>query len=125
MVMGWGITLLMPGDTLSWSPAFKPLLDRAPETAWAVGLTALALVRFAALIINGRLPAGTPVLRGAAAALSAVVWSQFLYGAIAVSTQYHIVLPGCLTNLVLLACELVTIARSTRDFMRAAGHVSS
>lgn len=123
MIFGWALVLLAPGDTLQWSPAFAPLLRRASESTWGIGLLVLGIARFAALIINGRMPAGSPVIRGTAALLSAVVWSQMLYGALDVSIREGIVLPGVAINLILLGCEMVTVTRSTIDFMRRAKRV--
>ena len=119
MAAGIGLVLAMPGDTLAWSPAFEPLLRRAPETVWAAGMILLGVVRIVALIINGRMPTGSPVARGAASALSFLVWSQFFIGAVEMSLRFHVTLLDVAIYLVLLGCETLTIMRSTRDLVRA------
>jgi hypothetical protein len=118
MVLALGLVLALPGDTLDWSSIFWPLSRRFPEEVWAAAMIVLGLVRSAALIINGRLPTGSPLLRGACAAMTAVVWSQFLTGDVDVSIRIGVALPGVAFYLVLIACEIVTASRAYADLLR-------
>jgi hypothetical protein len=119
MIAAWGGLLALPGDTFANSPSLALVAERFPESQWAVGLILLGLIRIAALIVNGRLPQGSPAARGIGAALSAVVWSQFFVASLDASIRDGVALPGIGVNLVLLGCEMVTVVRSTRDFVRA------
>jgi hypothetical protein len=117
MIFGWGVTLLLPGETLTSSPAYLELLDRFPESVWGVILLGIGLLRFAALLINGHWRP-SPLLRGAAALLGAIVWGQFLLGFLATSLIMGVVSAGVAVNAVMLIADLYSTARAGADYVR-------
>lgn len=119
IVLFLGLMLFLPGDSLVWSPTCGPLLQRAPEFVWAILLTAVGTMRLAALVINGRMPTGSPVLRGIGATIAALVWSQFLLGAVEYSFAAEVAVPDVAYNLFLVLCEIGLCVRATLDYMRA------
>jgi hypothetical protein len=119
MLLAWGLSFAAPGDTLASSPAYAGLAEKAPEAAWAVALIVVGLARFGALVVNGLLPRGSPVLRGAAAFLGVLIWGLFLSGFIAVSWRMWVISAGVGVNLVMLGGDIFCCGRAAADAMRA------
>lgn len=72
--MGVGLVLLAPGSTFSTSPSFAQFGEVMDEVSWGVLVVTVALVRFAALIVNGHYHR-TPIARALTAALGAALWA--------------------------------------------------
>jgi hypothetical protein len=115
MIFTWGVTLIVPGDTLALSPAYIHLLDRFPETVWAIVLIAIGLLRFVALIVTGYW-GPSPMVRGAAALMGAIIWANFLYAFVLVSATMGVVSSGVTVCLVLLVADLYSTSRAAVDF---------
>lgn len=73
MALAFGAILALPGSTFDSGPQWTKFAATLPEGAWACLMIALALVRMAALLINGR-RRRTPLLRALCAVLGAAVW---------------------------------------------------
>lgn len=122
MVMGWGVSLALPGNTLGSSPAYAPFLERFPEPVWAAILIAVGMLRFVALMINGHAPQGSPVLRGLAALLGVLIWTHFLYGFLDVSIRMGVASAGIGINVVMLGADFFSMGRAAADATRARQH---
>lgn len=120
--LGMGIILLVPGDSLAASPAGAALLRRAPEFLWGFGISLIGIARIMGLIINGRLPHGSPILRGTGALLAAVTWSQFFASAVEYSLHSGSPSPDVAYTLALMVGEIGLCVRATFDYVRANGH---
>lgn len=82
------------------------------------------MVRFATLLINGHWRR-SPLLRGMAALLGAIVWGQFLLGFLATSVIMGVVSAGVAVNLVMLVADLYSTARASADYVRGQrGHAA-
>lgn len=121
----WGLTFALPGDVLESSAAYGPLADRFTEETWATILITIGLFRCVALIINGHMAQGSPVIRCISALVGALVWSQALYGFAAFWIATGIPTPGVAATLVPLIGDLVTAARAAVDAIRAKQNGSS
>lgn len=119
MILQWGVTLLFPGNTLQSSPAYGFLLEITGESTWASIFLAIGILRVAALLINGHWKEGSPVLRGMAAIMGAMVWSLFLAGSVDVSIARGVLSVGVGVNLVLLGADIFSAARAGADTIRA------
>ncbi len=115
IMMSWGVTLAVHGDTLSL-PAFAAF-HRFGATAafWAWVFGGCGFARTAALYINGRWPK-TPVIRMVCAGLGFVSWSQlswlFFEGTYLAS---GIPTTGIGVYAVLALAELFSIYRAAHD----------
>lgn len=69
-----GLVLLMPGSTFSTSASFNQFGEVMDEVSWGVLVMTVALIRFAALIVNGHYHR-TPIARALTAALGASLWA--------------------------------------------------
>ena len=117
MGMAWGAALLLPGNTFGlWQ---SDLLDRLPETAWGVLCIVVALVRAAALIINGRLHEGSPAVRAGATVLSFFVWGQFAVAFVTISYYTGVVSLGVPVALVMAGLDLFCTVRAGSDTIHA------
>jgi hypothetical protein len=75
VMMSWGATLAMPGDTLS-APAFAAFSRYGvTEDMWAAAFCTAGGARIIALYINGRWPR-TPYVRIACSLFASVSWAQ-------------------------------------------------
>lgn len=119
MMLLWGATLLMPGQTFGRSAAYSDVLRLASEAWWGGALLGLGLARGAALIINGRLYEGSPAIRGLAALLGVVIWIQFAYAFGKVSEDVGAIVIGFPTTLGLAGMDLWSAMRSSADFINA------
>lgn len=118
MILGWGLTLAAPGDTLAAFPAYDLLEARAPENTWALTLILIGIMRMVALIINGRLPRGSPVARGFAAFLGALVWSQFFAAFLDFSWRTGAPSGGLTVYFVLCVADVFSCGRAGWDAVR-------
>ncbi|BCM83570.1 hypothetical protein [Methylobacterium indicum] len=73
MAFAFGLVLALPGNTFSTGAHWLRFAAIMPEGGWAFMMVSLALVRMAALTINGRWRR-TPLLRAICAVLGAAVW---------------------------------------------------
>lgn len=115
MILAWGIALLIPGNTLTSAPAYESILDRAPEWAWGALCIAVGLIRGVALIVNGRIYEGSPIIRAVAAAIGAMVWVQFLLAFLIISNQAGVISLGVPAALVMAGLDLFCAARAGSD----------
>lgn len=74
LMMAWGIALALPGDMLSQSPQYAYLVAVAPESTWAAFSLTIGFLRLVALVINGGMPRGTPVMRFIGAGFGCSFW---------------------------------------------------
>lgn len=78
IMLGIGLCLFHPFPTLD-QPAFIPIRQWGDDILWGTLLTALSLMRLAALWRNGAwMP--SPFIRGITAVFSAGIWSLFTLG---------------------------------------------
>src|SRR5262245_25123246 len=82
LTMMMGCLLLLPGDSLSTAPVAFALTRVFREDTWGVILVTVATLRMIGLVINGRLPHGSPILRGIGALSASIIWSQFFVSAL-------------------------------------------
>lgn len=78
LMLAWGGWLERPIDSFGAAPSFAFMRQMASEEDWGAFLIALAAVRLAALLLNGTFRATrrwSPMVRSAAAGLSAAVWA--------------------------------------------------
>lgn len=73
MTVAFGAVLALPGHTFETGLQWQRFAAIMPEGGWATLMVGLALVRMAALTINGRWRR-TPLLRAMCAILGAAVW---------------------------------------------------
>ena len=115
IMVAWGVTLAINGDTLK-QPAFAAFHRfGATESFWAWMFGGSGFARTAALYINGRWPK-TPIIRMVCAGFGFLSWSQlswlFLEGtALATGTPT----PGIGVYAVLALAELYSIYRAAHD----------
>lgn len=74
LMMVWGFALALPGDILSRSPQYVYLIAVAPESAWAAFSLTVGFLRLVALVINGGMPRGTPIMRFIGAGFGCSFW---------------------------------------------------
>jgi hypothetical protein len=78
VMVAWGVTLALPGDTLA-APSFGPFHRFGlTETFWAWMFGTVGTARIVALYINGTWPT-TPYIRMAGALFGALSWSQVAF----------------------------------------------
>jgi hypothetical protein len=78
VMVSWGITLMMPGDTLL-GPLFIAFKRYGlTEDFWAWAFTSVGVARLTALWINGRWPR-TPTIRSLCAIFGATSWVHVSY----------------------------------------------
>lgn len=114
-ISGWGATFLIPGSTMTLSAVYEPLLARFSETGWGLICLCLGLARIAALIVNGREPMGSPIVRLIAALAGMWVWGQFALAfgqSIFVLGAMSIGVPS---TLVFLAIDVLAARQSAGD----------
>lgn len=120
-IIGWGITFLFPGDTMTLSAVYRPLLERFSESAWGLICLCFGLAHVAALIVNGREPMGSPVIRLVAALAGMWIWSQF---ALAFGKSFFVLGAmsiGVPSTLVFLAIDALAVRQSAGDVAAAWG----
>lgn len=118
-ILACGLVLLLPGHTFAYSPAYVSLTQYAPETTWGLLWTIVGLARIAALIVNGRAPRGSPILRALTALVGAATWSMVGAGFIVYSISSGIPSLGC-SWLILGLLDLAATMRAAVDAAR--GH---
>ncbi len=110
-----GLVLLMPGSTFSTSASFTQFTEVMDEVSWGVLVMIVALIRFAALIVNGHYHR-TPIARALTAALGAALWAY-------IATLFYFPGQPLTTGLgiytVLAVSDCVSAWRSGRDAMIA------
>ena len=74
----WGITLLLPGETLSGPQYAAFNRFGLTEVFWSWAFGCIGMARLVALYINGRWPR-SPLIRMAGAIFGAVSWMQVSY----------------------------------------------
>lgn len=119
MTAAWGVALLWPGDSFGRSAAYADILRMQSEETWGAVLLLLAILRIAALIINGHAFEGSPAVRGVAAALTMAIWLQFGLAFAAVDATLGAITIGLPTTLVLAGVDLFCVSRSGLDFITA------
>lgn len=115
LILGWGLALLAPGETLSSSPAYANILSRASEAAWGWLCISVGLIHAIALLVNGRAYEGMPIVRAFAAVIGATLWGQFAYGFVTVSASMGIVSLGIPATIVPLVLNLYCAGRAGED----------
>lgn len=115
LILGWGLALLAPGETLTSSPAYASLLTRGPEAVWGWLCVSVGLVHAVALVVNGRAYEGMPIVRAFAAVIGATLWGQFAYAFVVVSVRMDIVSLGIPATLVPLVLNLYCASRAGVD----------
>lgn len=108
--------LFSPGSTFSTSPSFQAFAEVMSETSWATLVLVIALVRFAALIVNGHYHR-TPILRALTAAAGAGLWAYMAI--LFYRPEAGALGTGCGVYLVLAASDGFSAWRSGRDGMIA------
>lgn len=78
MMLSWGCWLLNPGWNTFDNPQYAALALIVPEEVWGAWSVAVAAIRIAALVINGRYRR-TPLLRLACSLLGLVWWLVLIY----------------------------------------------
>lgn len=74
----WGVTLMLPGDTLN-GPQYSAFTRFGlTEDFWSWAFTAIGSARLAALYINGRWPR-SPLIRMAGSIFGVLSWAQVSY----------------------------------------------
>jgi hypothetical protein len=115
VMLGWGIILAMPGDSLA-QPQFQAFRNYGvSETAWAWVFGVLGGARLAALYINGRWPR-TPHIRMMGALFGAISWMQIAW----IITDSTLVMQGVATTgiavyLALALAEIFSVYRAAFD----------
>jgi len=100
------------------SPLYVFFRSTLPEEQWAFGLILLSLFRCGALIVNGRAPKGSPIVRGLGALCGATFFATLGGGLLAAPAG---LLAGGLFA-IMSAYEMVVVWRATRDLRRACNH---
>jgi hypothetical protein len=78
VMLGWGLTLALPGDTLA-APQYAAFQRFGfTEEFWSWAFTLMGTARLIALFINGKWPR-SPMVRMVGSAFGAVSWSQVAY----------------------------------------------
>lgn len=115
VMLGWGITLAMPGDTLAGPQYASFGRFGMTEDAWAGIFSAVGLARVVALYINGQWPK-SPHIRMIGSFFGAVSWAQVAY-LLTLSTYFTTGVPatGTAVYSLLALADLVGIARAAFD----------
>ncbi|MCG6204212.1 hypothetical protein LPW26_06165 [Rhodopseudomonas sp. HC1] len=115
VMVGWGATLAMPGDTLA-QPGFVAFSRfGTTETFWAFAFAFIGAGRLVALYINGRWPR-SPHIRMFGALFGALSWGQvsiLLYQSSAINEMP--IPTGFAVYALLSAFELFSINRAAFD----------
>jgi hypothetical protein len=106
-----GLALALPGQTMS-QPLFGAFLLLMPEQMWSATLIIAGCIRAGALIINGRSPRGSPVVRAASAMFSAAIFAGLAAG---FAQNAPTGLWAASVYLTLTAFELATVYRAVRE----------
>lgn len=115
MLFGWGLTLLLPGDSLAAFPAYTMVGARFDEATWAIVLIAISLVRIVALLVDRSVPRVGPGLRCATSIAGAIVWSQLLASFLDYSLKAGAASPGLSVYLVLVGADMFSAGRAAWD----------
>lgn len=118
-ILACGIVFLLPGETFNNSPAYASLAQYGTEAVWGALCSAVGLLRIAALLVNGRAPRGSPLLRAATALIGAATWTMVGAGFIAFSLHSGVWSLGC-SFLILGMFDLGATIRAAVD--AAKGH---
>lgn len=112
----WGVRCFLPGQQFSTSPSYAWLVPLAPEEVWGAGAITIALVRFAALLVNGSRQVTSPLIRAGSAGLSCLWWiiiaSLIMRGAAGVPS-------AVMWQFLLICAEVAAIDSSIRDWVSA------
>lgn len=114
-ILGWGLTFLLPGNTMTLSAVYRPLLARMPEEAWGTLCLMVGVFHIIALAINGREPVGSPLVRLLGGVLGIWIWAHF---AIAFAGSYSALGAmsiGVPSTIVFLAADFLAVVQSYRD----------
>lgn len=78
VMLGWGVTLILPGDTLA-GPQYSAFSRFGfTEEFWAWAFSTVGIARLVALYINGKWPK-SPHIRMMGSLFGAVSWAQVSY----------------------------------------------
>lgn len=115
VMVAWGLTMALPGDTLS-QPGFIAFHRFGlTESFWTFTFSAIGGARLIALYINGRWPR-SPHIRMAGALFGALSWAQIsvlLYQSAEINGLP--ISTGCAVYALLAAFELFSIQRAAFD----------
>lgn len=118
----FGVALNAQPDLFSTAPAYGNVASWMSETGWARLFLICAVLRLAALTINGTFPVfpHTPLIRLCVAGLTAMAWGQFCIGFLLefLVTGKAMLFSVLLSHLVLV--EMLNVYRSSRDMAGAA-----
>ncbi len=78
VMLGWGVTLLFPGDTLAGAQYAAFARFGMTEEFWSWAFSIVGIARLVALYINGRWPK-SPHIRMAGSLFGALSWAQVSY----------------------------------------------
>lgn len=110
-----GLALALPGQTMQ-PPLFAAFLALMPEPMWSALLIVAGCIRAGALIVNGRSPRGSPVVRALGAALSAALFAGLAAGfAVYAPTGWW----ASSVYLTLMGFEIVTVYRAVGELRGA------
>lgn len=115
VMLSWGVTLALPGDTLS-GPSYAAFgRFGMTEEAWAGVFSAVGLARLVALYINGHWPK-SPHIRMLGSLFGAISWGQVAY-LLTLSTYFTtgIAATGTAVYSLLALADLFGIARAAFD----------
>lgn len=111
---GWGISLLMPGDTFA-RPFYKPLKAMAPETAWGMACLLVGSARLAALYVNGS-RTQTPRIRQVCSFFAMWFWMMLTVGTMSLDW----LTPAVFTYAGLFTLDAIMFSYSGSDATRVA-----
>lgn len=117
-----GTALMLQPDMFETSPSFAELARWADESVWSSIAILCAVVRFAALVVNGTFRGFTfsPHLRACASFAGVAFWSQFTLGFAAAAAHGEGAWSAVVAYSTLLLLELVNVHRSFADIGEAA-----
>lgn len=115
VMVGWGITLAMPGDTLA-GPQYAGFLRFGfTEDLWAWAFGVVGIARIVALYINGQWPR-SPLIRMVGSVFGAVSWAQVAYlVTLGTYVQTGVAATGTAIYSLLAIADLLGIARAAFD----------
>lgn len=115
VMLSWGITLALPGDTLSGAQYSAFSRFGMTEEAWAGVFSSVGLARLVALYINGQWPK-SPHIRMLGSLFGAISWAQVAY-LLTLSTYVAtgIAATGTAVYSLMALADLVGIARAAFD----------
>lgn len=109
-----GVGMALQPDLFARNPGFAGLATIADQGVWMLTLLTVALVRLAALVINGAWRR-SPWLRAATASVSAFVWWTLLLGVLLGMWRGGLPGLGWAFYVPMIALDLFNVYRAMRD----------